>query len=234
MFNPEFGDTPNHTQRHQDAHERRQPGNGFENGNEQQTSDTDDKHRLAQVRMTFVQIGIPVSKTGDDLQSALLEEILCDKHWNHHRHNAGQKQIDNKADRRHFLVHPQHDSGDVTNGREGTTGIGRDNNHASEQPTIFLVAEEATQHHHHDDGGRHVVEHGRHDKRERTDNPQQVPLALGIDVLGDERKTAIAVNDLNNGHGTDKEHHNLASVTQLHDDCLMHFRIVAKESIDGP
>ena len=67
----------------------------------------------------------------------------------------------------------------------------------------------------HNDGGGQVVENGRHEECENSDNPQQGFFICLGDFTRYHLKTIVAVNQFNNGHGSHEEKQNAGYVTEM-------------------
>ncbi len=131
------------------------------------------------------------------------------------RDEAGQEQTPHQRPCRHVVVHPEHDGRHVADGRPGAAAVGRDDDHRGAEPTFVAVGNERTQQGDHDDRGGHVVQHGRHEKGDERQQPQEPSLAAHGDAARDDREASAGVDQPHDRHGPDQKDENLARRAQM-------------------
>ena len=68
----------------------------------------------------------------------------------------------------------------------------------------------------------------------RRQQPHQLVLVAGLDVVCDDVETAVRVDQVDDRHGADQEHQYLARVAQVVDHVVADVRVVAQEAEDRP
>ena len=68
----------------------------------------------------------------------------------------------------------------------------------------------------------------------RCQQPHQLVLVAGLDVVGDDVETAVRVDQVDDRHGADQEHQYLARVAQVVDHVVADILIVPPEAEDRP
>ena len=122
-----------------------------------------------------------------------------------HRYERGDKQLLDYTGSGDEALVPKHDGGDVANGRECASRVGRYDYERGVDEAVLAVGHELAQYHNHDDGRGHVVEYGREEECKEGDAPQKGALALGLHHVAHEVEAAVLVNDFNYCHGSHEE-----------------------------
>ena len=79
-----------------------------------------------------------------------------------------------------------------------------------------------------------VVQRRRHEEGDECQQPHQLVLVAGLDVVGDDVETAVRVDQVDDRHGADQEHQYLARVAQVVDHVVADILIVPPEAEDRP
>ena len=150
------------------------------------------------------------------------------------RHETRQEEVGDQIYRRDVAAHPQHDGRHVADGRPCAAAVGRDDDHAGENPPLLLVGDQPSQQHDHDDRGGHVVQGGRHEKGDDRQQPHQLALVARGNMVGDDVEPAVAVYQVHDGHGPDQENEDFAGVAELLHQFGLDFGIVAQQAENRP
>ena len=160
---------PQQTEYQQDAHERGQVGDGLEDGDEDEAADTQPEDDVALYLGKLTDVS---DREVLRLVELALELQAEDDGRDDHRDERGEENLAEHALGGDDALDPQHDGGDVADGREGTAAVGRDDDQGSVDETVLAVLHQLAQYHNHDDGRRQVVEDGRQEERHECHAPQ--------------------------------------------------------------
>ena len=203
---------PQYTQHQQDTHKWWQMSDGLEDRHEYQSAHTQQEDYLTLVlgkgcHLIYFQVLLLVKLT--------LERQTQDSSRNNHRHQRGHENLCEHTLGRNHTLDPQHDGGHVTNRREGTTRVGRDDNQTSVNQAFLATLDQLSQHHNHHNTCGQVVEDGREEERHKGHTPHQLALRACLHHVAYEVETSVRVHNLDNGHSTHQEKQRLASVAQM-------------------
>ena len=210
-----FRERPKQAEHQEDAHIRRQVGETVENGHEKQTAHTEEEDQTALKAGELVHIGhrflLALLRTAE----RAVQMVLQQQGRHHHRHQTGQENLFHHTDGSDRALDPKHDRRHIADGREGTAGIGGNHNETDVVQTIFMTVDQLTQHHDHDNRGGQVVEHGRKDKGDEGNFPQERPLGLGTKGLAHKVEPTVRIDDLYHRHGPHEEEERLTDFAEM-------------------
>ena len=210
-----FRERPKQAEHQEDAHIRRQVGETVENGHEKQTAHTEEEDQTALKAGELMDIGhrflLALLRTAERAVQMKLQQ----ESRHHHRRQTGQENLFHHTDGGDRSLDPEHNRGHVADGREGTARIGRNHNQTDVVKAIFVVIDQFAQHHDHHNGGRQVVEHGRKDKADEGNFPQERPLGLGTQRIAHKVEPAVGIDDLHHRHGPHEEEERLTDFAEM-------------------
>ncbi|MNZ86662.1 hypothetical protein D3C78_1054890 [compost metagenome] len=210
-----LGGHPEHAEAEQDAHVRRQVGDGLEHRHEQQRAEAEGQHQVAlevggRAALLLAQVG-PLARA----RRLALEAEAEDQQRHQQAHQAGQEQAADHPGGADLVADPQHGGGHVADRRPGAAGVGGDHHDADVQPAFRAAADQLAQQRDHDDGGGQVVEHRGEEEGDETDDPQQVHALAGLDAVGDGAEALVGVDQLDDGHRAEQEEQDLGDLAQM-------------------
>ena len=205
-----FADHPQHAQSQQDAHEGGKAGEHAEDGHEDEAAHAEAEYEHAVVAVRACNLGLTLGS----LEVALEVELHA-QGGGDDRYERGEKELADDTPGRDHALDPEHDGGDVADGRERAAGVGGDDDDAAIYHAVLVVLDEFAEHHDHHDRGSEVVEDGREDECHECDAPQQLALAGGGESVLNEIESAVGIDDLDDGHGAHEEEQNLAGLAQM-------------------
>ena len=197
-----FSHRPKQTKHKEDAHKRRQTCDGAEERHKHQAANANNKHRhtLTMAERRLGEIHIVLNYAQLSFEFELQQECRYD-----YRYKRRQEHFLNHTYRRDVALDPKHDGRYVANRRESTAAVGgKDDERGIDKPVVALLHEFAEHHNHHDARGQ-IVEHGRENKGNQHDAPQQRTLASGAQTVAHEDKATVGVDSLDNGHRSHQE-----------------------------
>ena len=139
--------------------------------------------------------------------------VLQDKGRYQHGYERGEEDLGDDTLRSDDTFNPQHDGGNVADGRECTTRVGRDYHQGSIDQTFLTLLYQLPQHHNHHNRSGEVVEDGRQEEGHEGNTPHQFPLGACLDGVSYEVETTIRVDNLHDGHSTHQEEQGGGSIT---------------------
>ena len=225
----EFGEDPHDSQGDHHAHVWGKVCDAFEQGHEEEAEDSDDEHEFSESGSDVLGIW-SWAFVGDGLCVVVCDVPGCDEGWDHDGDHTGDQQVCGEVCGRDIAAHPEHDGGDVSDRGPGSSAVGGDDDHAGEDPAFGFVGDESSEHHDHDDGGGHVVEGCGHEEGNEGDEPEEFSFVSGRDVFGDHGESAIGVDQVDDGHGSDEEYEDFAGIAELVDEFVLDFGVVPEEA----
>ena len=229
----DLGTYPQHAERDHHAHIGRKSRKALEYRHEEQAQNTAYKHAAAETRPDA--LGECIRRHGiGHMRHMALDHTRGERRRYYERHKTRQQQITREGSGRDVAAHPEHDCRDVAYGRPCAAAVGRDDDHAGEDPAFVTVAYQTSQHHHHDDRCRHVIQHGRHEEGNEGQKPHQTPLLTCGNVVGDDGEASMHVDQIDDGHGADKEYERLARIAQIRYEFAFDIGIAREDAQHGP
>ena len=144
-----------------------------------------------------------------------VERILQDEGRDDHRYERRNEDFGEHALGGDDALDPKHDGGDVADGREGTAGVGRDDNQRRIDKSVAATLHKFAQHHDHHDRGGEIVEDGREEECHEGHAPHQFPLGARLQGVAHKVETAVGIHDFHDGHGSHKEEERSGSIAEM-------------------
>ena len=196
----------------QDAHKRRQMGDGLEDRHKDETAHAEPEDDVALHFGELCHFGFRQILAFVELS---VERILQDEGRDDHRYERRNEDFGEHALCGDDALDPEHDGGDVANGREGTAGVGCDDNQGCIDKPFAAALHEFAQHHDHDDRGGEVVEDGREKEGHKGHAPHQFALGARLEGIANEVETSVGIHDFHDGHGSHEEEERSGSVAEM-------------------
>ena len=187
-------------------------GDGLEDGYKDETTDTQPEDDVA---LYFGKLTDVSDREVLRLVELALELQAEDDGRDDHRDERGEENLAEHALGGDDALDPQHDGGDVANGREGTTGVGCDDDQCSVDQTVLTVLHQLAQYHNHHDRCCQIVEDGRQEERHECHAPQQFALGARLHRVAYEVEAPVGVDNLHNRHGTHQEEQRATGIAQM-------------------
>lgn len=199
----QFGDQPKQAEHQKYADKRGDMREGLEDGDEHQSAYTDPEDCLALAFCQGVVDGVRFHgcARGQRALEREGEQVGRDDDGN----ERGDEEFFDDSGRRDEAFVPEHDGGDVADGREGASGVGGNDDQRCVDEAVFVVGHQLAQYHDHDDGRGHVVEDGGQEEGEDGDAPEQGALAARGQQVAHEVEAAVLVDGFDDGHGAHQE-----------------------------
>ena len=141
--------------------------------------------------------------------------VLQQQSRHHHRRQTGQENLFHHTAGGDRTLDPEHNRGHIADGREGTARIGGNHDQTDIIKAIFVAVDQFAQHHDHHNGGRQVVEHGRKEKGDEGNFPQERTLGLGTQRIAHKVEPTVRVDDLHHRHGAHEEEECLTDFAEM-------------------
>ena len=108
---------------------------------------------------------------------------------------------------RHGTITPKQQSRRVANHREASSAVGRNNNGRANKHPLTPALNDAMHDDQHHRGGSQVIEIRGDDEGGEGNSPEQTLGVARTDPLRDEIEAAVVVQDLDDAHRSQQEHH---------------------------
>ena len=205
---------PQRAEHQEDADKRRKVGDALEDGNEEQTADTDPEHDLALSlrEVALVLLALAIVLDGHQLP---LEMILEDESRENHGDKAGEEDLADHASGSDKTLVPQHDGRHVANRRERATRVGGNDDQRGVDDAVVLVGDKLAEDHDHDNTGGQVVKNRREDERQESNTPQELTLAARVHDALHPVEAAVLIDHLDDSHGSHQEEQSRRGTTEV-------------------
>ena len=116
---------------------------------------------------------------------------------------------------------PEQQSRRITNHREAATTVGSNHDGRTYQHSLTTVLHNLSHDHQHSHRRCQIIKVGRDDKCSEGDRPEQTLGVSGLDPLRDKVEAAVIVQDLNDTHRSQQEHHDTCRTTHIIEEHLI-------------
>ena len=134
---------------------------------------------------------------------------------NNHRHQRRYEYLGQHTLSGNHTLDPEHDGGDITYRRKGSTRVGGNNDKSGIDEAFLPVLNKFAQHHNHHYRSGKIIENGRQEKRHKSHTPQKLTLRTGLHRVANKVETSVAIHNLYDGHGTHQEKQRFAGIAKM-------------------
>ena len=116
---------------------------------------------------------------------------------------------------RHGTVTPKQQARRITNHGKATATVGCNHDGRADQHPLPTVLYDVTHNHQHHRGRRQVIQISRDHEGGQRDGPQQALRVPSADPFGDKVEAAVIVQELNDTHRGQQEHHDTGGTAHI-------------------